>query len=174
MARNAGGIDLGTSNSSVGFMRDNVPTLISFGEEGTSVPSAIKVQRLIDLIEGRYGHAVARLVEQSKIELSSQTSSAFELPMLDSSASVRIYRSEFGASIDAAAVQLSTWIADGLSTAQIQSNKITSVFYTGGSSSVPCLQIRIRELFPQAAQVQGDVFGSVGLGLTLDAARKFA
>lgn len=133
-----------------------------------------KVQRLIDTIEGRYGHAVARAVEQSKIDLSEQTTSLFELLMFSEPLSTRIARSDFEASIDAAVGQLSICIAQGLSDAQIESGKITSVFYTGGSSSVPCLQSRIRDLFPAATQVQGDTFGSVGLGLTLDAARKFA
>lgn len=133
-----------------------------------------KVQRLIDIIEGHHGHAVARAVEQAKIELSQQRSSSFVLKMLDDPASMFIERSDFEASIEAAVGQLCTCIEQGLSIAQIRANKITSVFYTGGSSSVPCLQSRIRDLFPSAAQVQGDTFGSVGLGLTLDAARKFA
>ena len=41
MSKNAGGIDFGTSNSSVGFVNAGSPTLISFGQDGTSVPSAI-------------------------------------------------------------------------------------------------------------------------------------
>ena len=133
-----------------------------------------KVQRLINTIEGRCGHAVARLVEQSKIELSEHTVSALTLPIIKESASTLIKRKDFEVSIDTAVGQLSLCIAQGLSDAQIGSDKITSVFYTGGSSSVPCVQNRFRQLFPEAKQVQGDAFGSVGLGLTLDAARKFA
>ncbi|MFK7854735.1 MAG: Hsp70 family protein [Granulosicoccus sp.] len=132
-----------------------------------------KVQLLIDTIEGRYGHELARTVEQAKIELSKIDGTQFTLAMLGDFSSRRIKRTEFETAIESAVEQLSSCIKQGLIDAQIKPEELTSVFYTGGSSSVPCLQSQIRELFPQARQVQGDTFGSVGLGLTLDAARKF-
>lgn len=132
-----------------------------------------KVQLLIDTISGRYGHELARTVEQSKIELSKTDTSTFTLAMLGDFTSHLIKRSDFENAIESAVEQLSHCMKQGLSDAQIKPDDLTSVFYTGGSSSVPYLQNQIRELFPQARQVQGDTFGSVGLGLTLDAARKF-
>ena len=50
---------------------------------------------------------------------------------------------------------------------------IDTVFFTGGSSSVPLLRARIATLLPDARHAQGDVFGSIGSGLALDAKRKF-
>ena len=50
---------------------------------------------------------------------------------------------------------------------------ITAVFLTGGSTAIPLARRSILSLVPEASVVEGDVFGSVGLGLALDAVRKF-
>jgi hypothetical chaperone protein len=47
------------------------------------------------------------------------------------------------------------------------------VFFTGGSSGVPLLRQSVGELLPAARRVEGDLFGSIGAGLALDAVRKF-
>ena len=44
---------------------------------------------------------------------------------------------------------------------------------TGGASGMPMLRDRISAVLPAARRVQGDLFGSIGAGLALDAARKF-
>jgi len=61
-----------------------------------------------------------------------------------------------------------------LADAGVRAEDIDSVFFTGGSSGVHLLRRRIAALVPQAKQVEGDLFGSIGTGLALDAARKFA
>jgi hypothetical chaperone protein len=55
-----------------------------------------------------------------------------------------------------------------LSTADIQ-----AVFLTGGSAMIPFIRNKISVLFKAATIVEGDMFGSVGKGLGLDAHRKF-
>ena len=45
---------------------------------------------------------------------------------------------------------------------------------TGGSTQIPVILARLRALFPDARFVDTDAFGSVGLGLALDARRKFS
>lgn len=48
-----------------------------------------------------------------------------------------------------------------------------TVFFTGGSSRVPRLRETVSALVPGARSVEGDLFGSIGAGLALDARRKF-
>jgi hypothetical chaperone protein len=48
------------------------------------------------------------------------------------------------------------------------------VFFTGGSSGVRGLRQRIGAMVPDAKKVEGDLFGSIGAGLGLDAHRRFA
>ena len=51
---------------------------------------------------------------------------------------------------------------------------VDTVFFTGGSSGIPRLRARIAELLPQARAVEGDLFGSIGAGLAVEAARRYA
>ena len=53
--------------------------------------------------------------------------------------------------------------------AGLKAADITAVFLTGGSTAIPLARRSILSLVPQASVVEGDVFGSVGLGLALDA-----
>ena len=57
--------------------------------------------------------------------------------------------------------------------AGVAADAIDTVFFTGGSSGVPLLRQKIAALLPGAKCVEGDLFGSIGTGLALDAARKF-
>ena len=49
----------------------------------------------------------------------------------------------------------------------------TAGVHVGGSSSVPVLEKIVRTRLPDAPIARGDTFGSVGLGLVLDARRSF-
>ena len=51
--------------------------------------------------------------------------------------------------------------------------EIQAVFLTGGSSAIPIVRAKISQFFANAAITDGDMFGSVGKGLGLDAYRKF-
>jgi len=132
-----------------------------------------KVQHLMDIIDSHLGHQLAAAVEQVKIELSAQNQSVFQLPDLPALQNALIQRCDFEQSIEKALQDLLLCIETGLANASIDAGAITSVFYTGGSSSVPLLRKQINGVFPAAKPVFGDAFGSVGLGLTIDAARKF-
>jgi len=50
---------------------------------------------------------------------------------------------------------------------------VDTVFFTGGSSGRAALREKIAALVPGARRVEGDLFGSIGTGLALDAVRKF-
>ncbi len=60
-----------------------------------------------------------------------------------------------------------------LTHAQVRADAVDTVFFTGGSSGVPLLRQCVGELLPAARRVEGDLFGSIGAGLALDAVRKF-
>jgi hypothetical chaperone protein len=60
-----------------------------------------------------------------------------------------------------------------LAAAGVKPELVDHVFITGGSSSVPVLRAAVTALLPAAEVVTGDLFGSVGVGLALDARRKF-
>jgi len=64
-------------------------------------------------------------------------------------------------------------VAQTIADAGLKPENITAAFLTGGSTAIPLARRTILSLVPEAAVVEGDVFGSVGLGLALDARRKF-
>lgn len=133
-----------------------------------------KVQLLREVVENRRGHALAREVEQAKISLSEAPSTACGLSGLSSQLQTVIDRQGFEHAIDPVVQRLLACVSGALVDAQLQPSAITRVFYTGGTSAVPMLQQEFRKLFAEAEHVQGDAFGSVGLGLTIDAGRRFA
>jgi len=132
------------------------------------------VQLLVDIVDGQYGHQLAGAVEQTKIELSKTQNARFALNDISSCLQSDIHRGVFESAIENCVTQLRECIEDGLTMADVQADAVTSIFYTGGSSSIPVLKSEISRLFKSAKSVSGDAFGSVGLGLTIDAARKYA
>ncbi|GAB3408495.1 Hsp70 family protein [Massilia agilis] len=132
-----------------------------------------KLARLHRLVEDRAGHWLAMRVEEAKIALSSAPAIALELDRLDPPALLDLTRDGFADAIaqavDAVAATVSALLAD----AGVDADRVDTVFFTGGSSGVAALRERIGALLPQARKVEGDLFGSIGAGLALDAARRF-
>lgn len=133
-----------------------------------------KVAVLREIVELRHGHALAREVEQAKIRLSSQDSTPCQLEVLSSPLAAQISRTEFEQAIGDVNARLGECVRTALQDAQLPAAAVSRVFYTGGTSAVPLVQQGFRDLCPQASHVVGDAFGSVGLGLTIDAGRRFA
>ncbi|WP_034296660.1 Hsp70 family protein [Herbaspirillum sp. RV1423] len=132
-----------------------------------------KFARLLDLVEQRAGHWLALQVEAAKIGLSAEESIALELDRLRPPDTVHLSRADFDASIDHLVASVEQTVGKLLVDAGVGADAIDSVFFTGGSSGVPLLRKRIAALVPNARQVEGDLFGSIGSGLALDAVRKF-
>jgi hypothetical chaperone protein len=61
-----------------------------------------------------------------------------------------------------------------LAQAGLSADQIDALFLTGGSTRLAHVRAAIAAKLPGAKIVEGDTFGSVGLGLTVDAGRRFA
>jgi hypothetical chaperone protein len=133
-----------------------------------------KFSRLLDLVEQRAGHWLALQVEAAKIGLSAQESVTLELDRLRPPDTLQLQRADFDASIDHLVASVEQTVARLLADAGVGADAIDSVFFTGGSSGVHLLRHRIAAMVPKARQVEGDLFGSIGAGLALDAVRKFS
>lgn len=139
----------------------------------------IRVERLLHLIDQRDGHWLAMQAESAKIALSTQENLSVPLSrlrsMTDSTACLlQLSENEFHLAIQPLLDQIQTSIAQVVSDAGIQTSEIDTIFFTGGSSGVRGLRQGIATLAPNAKVVEGDLFGSIGAGLGLDAARRFA
>ncbi len=132
-----------------------------------------KVGRLQRLIDERAGHWLALKVEEGKIALSGSASASIELDRLSPPETLALQRHEFEAATAHLLDSVDQTVLKLLADAGVAAGEVDTVFFTGGSSGVIALRARIGALLPAARKVEGDLFGSIGAGLAIDAARKF-
>ena len=132
-----------------------------------------KLARLMNMVQQRSGHWLALQVEAAKIALSEADLTTIELGRLSPGESFDLNRADFDRAIGHLVTSVEGTVKALLVGAGISAAQIDTVFFTGGSSSVPLLRERISALLPDAKRVEGDLFGSIGAGLALDAKRKF-
>ncbi|MGB3830807.1 MAG: Hsp70 family protein [Mesorhizobium sp.] len=132
------------------------------------------VERIIEVVEQRFGHALATKVEKAKIALTDNDEAAIEVALPGAKFTAGLTRRSLEDTIRAEVGRVTQTVADTLSQAGVKPADITAVFLTGGSTAIPLARHSILSLVPGARVAQGDAFGSVGLGLALDAQRKFA
>ena len=130
------------------------------------------LRRLIEVLAYRNGHRIAGEVETAKIALSDVDSVAFDLP-LDPPVPVGILRGDVDRAVHDDTTRLLEAILRCTEAAAVKPERIQSVFLTGGSTGIPAVRDRILAHLPNARAVPGDMFGSVGLGLAIDAQRRF-
>ncbi len=132
-----------------------------------------KLNRLIRLMEERAGHWLALQVEACKITLSESQEAHLNLERIAYDQVLSISRDQFHHSIAHLISKIEDTITNLLHDANVAPSNITTVFFTGGASGVHLLRERVAALLPTAKRVDGDLFGSIGAGLALDAVRKF-
>lgn len=133
-----------------------------------------KLERYKHLLKHRSGHRLAAQVEKAKIELTdaAQTVIALEEPGL--SLAIPVKRDEFEAASAGLVGKIGLAIDEALSGAGVKAEAIETVILTGGGAQVPQVRAAATARFPDARIAQSDQFGAVGLGLAVDAARRFA
>ena len=132
-----------------------------------------KLDCLLKLIEQREGHWLAIKMEEGKIALSDTATTSLQLDRLLTRQTLSLARDGFDGAIMPLVMQVEGTVRRLLRDAGIQADAVDTVFFTGGSSGVPLLRKKIAAQVPVARQVEGDLFGSIGAGLALDAFRKF-
>ncbi|MDP4824209.1 MAG: Hsp70 family protein [Aestuariivirgaceae bacterium] len=131
------------------------------------------VDRLIRVVDERRGHALAMAVERAKIELTDAPRAAIGMPFLKDLDSISISQTDFRQAIGQAVERVGQTVERVLADAGVAAGAIHTVFMTGGSSAVPLLRECVAGILPGARVVQGYLLGSVGIGLSLDAQRRF-
>ena len=132
-----------------------------------------KLARLQDLIRQRNGHWLAMQVEEGKIALSQAGTVQMNLDRLSPPEQLNLQRDDFDAAIAHLLGKVALTVAALLRDAGVAATQVDTVFFTGGSSGVGALRRQIARLVPGARQIEGDLFGSIGTGLGLDALRRF-
>ncbi|GIZ52264.1 Hsp70 family protein [Noviherbaspirillum aridicola] len=133
-----------------------------------------RIALLMQLIDQRDGHWLAMKMEEGKIALSQQAHCRLQLERLAADCLLDVRRETFDQAIGQLVDSVADAVASLLNRAGVDAGRVDTLFFTGGSSGVPLLRARIAALLPQARAVEGDLFGSIGAGLALDASRRFS
>jgi len=152
------------------YTRKAVAQIVEVTREGSEQE---KLQALQNLVQQKDGHWLAMQVEAAKISLSTESQTTMDLSRIGASNEVVLQRAIFDQAIAGLAGRIGETVNKLLSDAGVAADQVDTVFFTGGSSGVPLLRQRVGVLLPKAQRVEGDLFGSIGAGLALDAARKF-
>ena len=137
----------------------------------TQAPEAM--DRLLKLIRDRAGHWLAVQVEEAKIALSTGNSAALHLDRLAPGMRHTLTRIEFEKASAELVEQIGNTLGTLLAKAGVRSEAVDTIFFTGGASGVPMLRERIAAILPMARRMEGDLYGSVGAGLAVEAQRRF-
>lgn len=132
-----------------------------------------RVELMMELIEDRLGHRLVGAVEAAKIALSDVDRTRFEFAVRDQSITTEMTVADLTEALRTSVERIAGAIGETLRRAGVGAEAIDSLILTGGSTQVPVIADGLRKLFPDAELVRTDVLGSVGLGLALDAKRKF-
>lgn len=132
-----------------------------------------RVAMMMELIEDRLGHRLVGAVEAAKIALSDAATTDFAFPVRDRRIETKMSIDDLTRALQGPVARIEDTIAETLRRAGVAARDIDSLILTGGSTQVPAIAARLRALFPEADLVRTDVLGSVGLGLAMDARRKF-
>ena len=152
------------------YTRKSVAQLADLVRDAAEPAKLVRLQRLI---EERAGHWLAIQVEAAKIGLSGSPVFTLELDRLAPPESLSVTREGFEAAIGQLVDSVGATVLRLFSEAGVEPDAVDTVFFTGGSSGVSLLRERIAALVPRARKVEGDLFGSIGAGLALDALRKY-
>jgi len=131
------------------------------------------IDRLIRVIELRRGHTLAMAAEAAKVSLSEARRVAIPLDWIEPALAASIERESFETATAALASRIGERARRCLAQAGLAAERIDAVFLTGGSTLLPHVRRSILQTVPAANVVEGDKFGAVGLGLTVDASRRY-
>jgi hypothetical chaperone protein len=131
------------------------------------------VDRLVRIIKKQDGHRLAGDVETAKIMLSEQDAADVPLHYVEPGLLTSVSRSTFERDIEKEKEQIVSNIHECLKQAGIAAASVQTLFMTGGSTAIPLIAQACKKAVPAARCVAGNRFGSVGMGLTIDAGLKF-
>ena len=133
-----------------------------------------KYGRLINVLEQESGHAVLAETENIKIGLTQNNAYVASLPFIDENLRINVEREVFNEAIGTKTQRIVDAARQCLQSASIAPGAIALVIMTGGSTEIPLIQERFRELFPAAEWSEENKLSSVGLGLAYDARTRFS
>lgn len=139
---------------------------------GSAAPQLL--DRLLHVLDEHYGHRLASEVERAKIGQSSGDAVTIPLGWIEDALTCTVTPAQFDAATESLASRVAASITACVADAGLTLGQIDAVFLTGGSTLLPNVRRAILGALPGVRVVDGDRFGSVGLGLTLEAGLRYS
>ncbi|KQR37901.1 Hsp70 family protein [Acidovorax sp. Leaf160] len=122
--------------------------------------------RLMTVLNERWGHRLANAVEQAKIGASrSHDTATIALDWLEPALTAEVTPDDLARHLDGALRQVTDCAAACVQAAGLRQQDIGAIYLTGGSSALRPLRHVLAQAFPDVPQVEGDLFGGVASGL---------
>ena len=131
------------------------------------------IERLQRVIELQRGHTLAIDVERAKIALSDADETLIDLDWLEEELSARPDRAALVDSSQRLTERVVQTIRECLAQAGLRADQVQALFLTGGTTQIPHVRDAVTREMPEARVIEGDTFGSVGMGLTIEAQRRY-
>ena len=131
------------------------------------------LDRLVRVVEEQRSHTLAMEVEDAKITLSENNRADIALEWVAPGLGAAISRPDLVRHTKQLAERIAARIKNCLGQARLAADDIDAVFLTGGSVKLAHVRKAIIKTVPAARIVEGDIFGAVGKGLTLEALRRY-
>ncbi|MDU9392592.1 Hsp70 family protein [Pseudomonas sp. zfem002] len=146
---------------------------LALGSMRYDIEDTLGIDRLFKLIEQRAGHWLAMEVEATKIELTHADNRLVDLGRVEPDLRVDLTRALFEQSIDNLLERVRGSVDELLLKAGVGVEQVDTVFFTGGSSGIPALRQSVAAMLPNARHVEGNIFGSIGSGLAIEARKRY-
>ena len=131
------------------------------------------LDRLVRVLDEQRGHTLAMDVEGAKISLSSMPKSSVPLDWVEKGLEAGVARKDMVSHTQRLADRIEARIDICLKQAGLKGSEIDAVFLTGGSVQLAHVRNAITSKLKAARAIDGDTFGAVGKGLTIEAARRY-
>jgi hypothetical chaperone protein len=131
------------------------------------------LDRLVRVLDQQRGHTLAMDVEGAKISLSEKPKSSIALDWIEKGLEAGVGRKDLVHHTQRLADRIEARIDICLKQAGLAEADIDAVFLTGGSVQLAHVRKAITSKLPAARPIDGDTFGAVGKGLTIEAARRY-
>jgi hypothetical chaperone protein len=146
---------------------------LALGSMRYDIEDTLGIDRLFKLIEQRAGHWLAMEVEETKIQLTHAENRVVPMDRVESGLTVDLTRELFESSIDSLLERVRASVTSLLNDAGVGVTDVDTVFFTGGSSGIPALRNSVAAMLPKARHVEGNIFGSIGSGLAIEAKKRY-
>jgi hypothetical chaperone protein len=133
----------------------------------------IPFERMETALVQRLGHWLALKAEEAKITLSEVEDARIDLGRVEPGLGVWLDRGQFGRAIQASMTRIGDVIERCVADAGVAPDEIDSLVMTGGSALLPMVRDALSQRLPAARLVDADHFGAIGLGLALEARRRY-